>query len=143
MILSIERKVKYIEYKIKPIRCNISYGHIMLNTPDPVRSPQLKSIESSQYYGGGPHGNTTCCNFFYIFDNNKFIMVYFIILTKKHDYNNFLDNDTLLWFILSMLLLPTLFTLFITICCYSKTSLLTMHQNVLILLNIITAPIYS
>ena len=50
-----------VEYK----PYNVSYGHIILNTPDPVRSPQLKSIESSQYYGGGPHGNTTCCNFFH------------------------------------------------------------------------------
>ena len=45
----------------------ISYGHTILKTPDPVRSPQLSNIWTSQYYGGGPHGNTGCCNFFNFF----------------------------------------------------------------------------
>ena len=35
----------------------------MLKAPDPVRSPQLSNIWTSQYYGGGPHGNTGCCSF--------------------------------------------------------------------------------
>jgi hypothetical protein len=42
-----------------------SYGHTILKAPDPVRSPQLSNIWTSQYYGGGPHGNTGCCSFCY------------------------------------------------------------------------------
>lgn len=66
----------------------LSYGHTMLKAPDPVRSPQLSNIWTSQYYGGGPHGNTGCCSsfiFFFFFSwycKCKFSA--FIIFTYSH-----------------------------------------------------------
>ena len=52
------------------ITLTISYGHTMLKAPDPVRSPQLSNIWTSQYYGGGPHGNIGCCSFCNFFCQN-------------------------------------------------------------------------
>lgn len=39
-----------------------SYGHTMLATPDPVRSPKLNHIWTSQYYGVETLGNTGYCS---------------------------------------------------------------------------------
>ena len=57
----------------------LSYGHTMLKAPDPVRSPQLSNIWTSQYYGGGPHGNTGCCSSFIFFYFLLFIFVLFLL----------------------------------------------------------------
>ena len=61
----------------------MSYGHTMLKTPDPVRSPQLSNIWTSQYYGGGPHGNTGCCSFTFLFYFKCFLNI-----SKTYCYNN-------------------------------------------------------
>lgn len=53
--------------KLLKVTFTLSYGHTMLKAPDPVRSPQLSNIWTSQYYGGGPHGNTGCCSSFIFF----------------------------------------------------------------------------
>lgn len=62
---------------------SMSYGHTMLKTPDPVRSPQLSNIWTSQYYGGGPHGNTGCCSFTFLFYFKCFLNI-----SKTYCYNN-------------------------------------------------------
>lgn len=58
----------------------------MLKAPDPVRSPQLSNIWTSQYYGGGPHGNTGCCSFF-IFFNVIFNVIFYFSFTLEYTYN--------------------------------------------------------
>ena len=55
----------------------------MLKAPDPVRSPQLSNIWTSQYYGGGPHGNTGCCSFCNFFCSNFcFVQTFFFFFIK-------------------------------------------------------------
>ena len=39
----------------------LSQRLITLNTPVPIRSPKLSSVEPSQYLDGLPPGNTRCC----------------------------------------------------------------------------------
>lgn len=67
--------------KLLKVTFTLSYGHTMLKAPDPVRSPQLSNIWTSQYYGGGPHGNTGCCSsfiFFLVF-SFYFLFLFFFI----------------------------------------------------------------
>lgn len=69
----------------------------MLKAPDPVRSPQLSNIWTSQYYGGGPHGNTGCCSFciFFIF----FIFLYFVFFVNdKFNISLKLIDENLIFF---------------------------------------------
>ena len=55
----------------------------MLKAPDPVRSPQLSNIWTSQYYGGGPHGNTGCCSFC-----NSFLSIFERFSSSLHSLSN-------------------------------------------------------
>jgi hypothetical protein len=58
--------IYFRRYKYKSEIVIVGYGHTLVKTPEPVRSPKLSTSWLSQYCGGGPHGNTGCCSFIHL-----------------------------------------------------------------------------
>jgi hypothetical protein len=47
--------------------CVVRYDHTQLETPGPIRTPQLSSCRLGQYLGGGPPGKPQCRTVFFCF----------------------------------------------------------------------------
>ena len=61
----------------------LSYGHITVKAPHPIRTAKLSTVELDQYFGRGLQGNLQCCMAFFIFLLLFYFFVTFYFLQSR------------------------------------------------------------